>query len=106
MLIVTADRPVGEVLRDEALSRLRAHRAALVRRIQRAFLRHILECGPDTSDPVRDVVPIPSGTDPRVVGTAVRALAERLFRHQKPAFSAVGHIGQLAGYDTITRHFA
>jgi predicted Zn-dependent peptidase len=36
----------------------------------------------------------------------VRALAERLFRHHKPAFSAVGHIGQMAGYDTITRHFA
>ena len=36
----------------------------------------------------------------------VRSLAERLFRHQKPAFSAVGHIGQLAAYDTITRPFA
>lgn len=36
----------------------------------------------------------------------VRALADRLFSHQKPAFSAVGHIGQMAGYDTITRHFA
>ncbi|WP_421696332.1 M16 family metallopeptidase [Aestuariivirga sp.] len=35
----------------------------------------------------------------------VRALAERLFRSQKPAFSAVGHIGQLAGYDTLARHF-
>ena len=35
----------------------------------------------------------------------VRDLAERLFLRQKPAFSAVGHIGQLAGYDTITRHF-
>jgi len=36
----------------------------------------------------------------------VRVLAERLFRHQKPAFSAVGHIGQMAAYDAITRHFA
>ena len=36
----------------------------------------------------------------------VRDLAERLFRHQKPAFSAVGHIGQLSAYDTIIRHFA
>ena len=36
----------------------------------------------------------------------VRALAERLFRHHKPAFSAVGHIGDMAGYDTIARHFA
>ena len=36
----------------------------------------------------------------------VRQLADRLFRGQKPAFSAVGHIGQLAGYDAIARHFA
>jgi predicted Zn-dependent peptidase len=36
----------------------------------------------------------------------VRDLAQRLFRHQKPAFSAVGHIGQLAGYDVIARPFA
>ena len=35
----------------------------------------------------------------------VRDLAERLFRHQKPAFSAVGNIDQLSAYDTITRHF-
>ena len=41
-----------------------------------------------------------------VTSEQVRALAERLFRHQKPAFSAVGHIGQLSAYDTITRHFA
>ena len=36
----------------------------------------------------------------------VRQLADRLFRNQKPAFSAVGHIGQLAGYDAIAGHFA
>jgi predicted Zn-dependent peptidase len=36
----------------------------------------------------------------------VRLLATRLFAKQKPAFSAVGHIGQLAGYDSITGHFA
>ena len=35
----------------------------------------------------------------------VRALAAGLFRNRKPAFSAVGHIGQLAGYDTIARQF-
>lgn len=75
MAIVTTDRPDGEALRNCALSLLRAHRAALVRRIQRAFLRCLLDNGPDTSDPVRDVVPIPTGTDPRVVGAAVRALS-------------------------------
>ncbi len=36
----------------------------------------------------------------------VRDLASRLFRSQKPAFSAVGHIGQLNGYDMIARQFA
>jgi predicted Zn-dependent peptidase len=36
----------------------------------------------------------------------VRQLAQRLFRHQKPAFSAVGHIGQLAEYDAIAKPFA
>lgn len=65
----------GEALRDAALSLLRAHRAALVRRIQRAFLRQLIDCGPDTSDAVRPLVPIPAGIDPRVVGAAVRTLA-------------------------------
>lgn len=35
----------------------------------------------------------------------VRELAVRLFRHHKPAFSAVGHIGGMAGYETIARPF-
>ena len=75
MEIVTTDRPDGEALRDCALSLLRTHRAALVRRVQRAFLRCLLDNGPNTSDPVRGSVPIPTGTDPRVMGAAVRALA-------------------------------
>ena len=65
----------GEALRDAALYTFRAHRAALVRRIQRAYLRHLLDKGPDTSDAVRALVPIPAGIDPRVVGAAVRALS-------------------------------
>jgi predicted Zn-dependent peptidase len=36
----------------------------------------------------------------------VRALAARLFRNQKPAFSAVGHIGQLDAYEAVASHFA
>ena len=36
----------------------------------------------------------------------VRDLAERLFRQKSPGFSAVGHISQMVGYDTIARHFA
>jgi len=68
----------GEALRDCALNRLRATRAALVRRIQRAFLRHLLDNGANTSDPVRELVPVPPGTDPRVVGAAVRTLSADL----------------------------
>ncbi|MBM3983996.1 MAG: hypothetical protein FJ304_27750 [Planctomycetes bacterium] len=65
----------GEARRDAALNRLRVHRPALVRRLQRAFVRHLLDFGPDISDAVRAVVPIPPGIDPRVVGSAVRTLA-------------------------------
>src|SRR5947207_2042173 len=67
---------MGDQLRDEALSRLRRWRAALVLRLQRALLSHLLVCGSDTSDAVRALVPIPAGIDPRVVGAAVRRLAE------------------------------
>jgi hypothetical protein len=66
----------GERLRDDALRLLRDRRAVLVRRVQRAYLRLLLDRGPSTTDPVRAAVPIPAGTDPRVVGAAVRQLAE------------------------------
>jgi hypothetical protein len=69
-------RAEGERLRDAALRLLRVHRAALVRRIQRAYLRHLLDTGPDTPDPVRELVPIPPGIDARVVGGAVKAIAD------------------------------
>jgi hypothetical protein len=36
----------------------------------------LIDRGPSTTDPVRSAVPIPAGTDPRLVGAAVRALAE------------------------------
>ncbi len=66
----------GEYLRDEALRRFRRRRPELVRRIQREFVRHLLDHGPATSDAARTSVPIPRGVDPRVVGSAVRGLAE------------------------------
>src|SRR6266498_4057768 len=66
----------GEWHRDAALALLQLHRACLVRRVQRALLSYLLARGPSTSDPVRDLVPIPTGTDPRLVGAAVRTLAE------------------------------
>jgi hypothetical protein len=65
----------GERRRDSAHALLHARRATLIRRVQRALVVHLLDHGPDTSDPVRDVVPIPLGTDPRLVGAAIRDLA-------------------------------
>jgi hypothetical protein len=67
----------GDQLRDLALNRLRAARSALVRRLMGAFLQHLIDNGPDTSDAVRALVPIPVGVDPRVTGAAIRGLAER-----------------------------
>jgi hypothetical protein len=66
----------GDSRRDAALELLREYRAMLVRRVQRAYLELLLDAGPSTTDPVRDAVPIPAGTDPRLVGAAVRHLAE------------------------------
>jgi hypothetical protein len=71
----------GERRRDEALALLRDHRASLVRRVQRAYVLHLLSSGPSTIDAARAAVPIPPGLDPRLVGAAVRGLAElRLIR--------------------------
>jgi hypothetical protein len=53
-----------------------------VRRVQRAYLALLLAGGPSTTDPVRALVPIPDGTDPRLVGAAVRALAELRLIHR------------------------
>ena len=68
--------PEGEQLRDVALNRLRNHRPILLRQLMRAFLPHLLDNGPDTSDALRGLVTIPRGIDPRIVGSAIRALAE------------------------------
>jgi hypothetical protein len=66
----------GERRRDHALDRLRVHRAHLVRGVQRALLSYLLTHGPSTSDPIRDLVQLPPGIDPRLVGAAARRLAE------------------------------
>jgi hypothetical protein len=71
-----AGRLEGGLRRDTALARLRLHRAPYVRRVQRAMLRLLLDNGPSTIDPIRAVVPIPDGIDPRLVGAAVRSVAE------------------------------
>lgn len=76
MSAIALPMPDGEDRRDAALALLRWHRAVLVRRVQRAYLTHLFTAGADTSDPVRDLVPLPPGIDPRLVGAAVRGLAE------------------------------
>ena len=66
----------GERRRDEALARLRVHRAALIRELQAAALRVALERGEVCADDVRALVPIPAGISPKVVGAAFRELAD------------------------------
>ncbi len=72
----------GDRRRDAALQLLRDRRAVLVRRVQRAYLDLLLCRGPSTTDPVRTAVPIPGGIDPRLVGAAVRQLAELELIHR------------------------
>jgi hypothetical protein len=71
----------GEYLRDRALGLYRTWRPHLIRRLQRAFLQHILDHGSATSDSIRALIPIPTGTDPRIVGSVVRGLAEHRLIH-------------------------
>ena len=66
----------GERRRDEALARLRLYRAVLIRRVQRAYVGLLRARGPSTCDAVRALVGIPPTIDPRLVGAAVRQLAE------------------------------
>jgi hypothetical protein len=71
-----AGRAEGERRHDHALRLLHGRRAILIRRVQRAFLARLLDGGPSTTDPILAAVPIPPETDPRLVGSAIRQLAE------------------------------
>ena len=64
----------GERRRDSAHANLNHYRAVIVRRLQRGFIRLLLRCGEATIDALRAAVSVPTGTDPRVVGAAVRGL--------------------------------
>jgi hypothetical protein len=66
----------GERRMLAAHARIVRRRPALIRRICRAYLRQILDTGPATIDPVRDLIILPPGADPRCFGAAVRLLAE------------------------------
>ena len=67
----------GARQRDRAFERLNTYRAGLIRRLQRAFVQHLIDHGPSTIDAIRDAVRIPPGIDPRVVGCAVAMLASQ-----------------------------
>jgi hypothetical protein len=69
-------RAEGERRRDEALDLIRRRRASVVRAAQRALLSKLLDADTATADDVRDLVPLPSGIDPKVFGAAPTPLAD------------------------------
>ena len=66
----------GERRRNVALHRLRIHRAAVVRQLQRAAVAVALDTGRVNADDVRGRVSIPTSVSPKVNGAAFRELAE------------------------------
>lgn len=76
MTMIPGPADSGETRRDDALARLRRHRAALVRDLARATVRIALDRGVLTADDLRDAVPIPDGIRPVVVGAAMQAVAD------------------------------
>lgn len=66
----------GKRRRDEALARLREHRATIIRKLQIAAIHVSLETGTVCADDVRALVDIPPGMSPKVVGSAFRELAD------------------------------
>ena len=78
MSIVTSDRPdgEGEARRDSALNLLRVRRAGLIRECTAAALRVALDRGEVCAADVRDVVPIPLGVSPKLVGCVFRDLSD------------------------------
>jgi len=98
---------VGEQVTEDEVSRAKAQlKASLVMNLESAssradqIARQFLAFGevPDMASLMAKIEAVTPGQ--------VRDLALRLFRHHKPAFGAVGHIGGLAGYETIARPFA
>ncbi len=78
----------GKRRRDEALARLREHRAAIIRKLQYAAIRVALETGKVCADDVRALVAIPPGMSPKVVGPAFRELvADGLLRYDSSRLS-------------------
>lgn len=68
-------RADGERRRDAAHLLLSIHRERLIRDAQRAYLRHLIDIGPATSDVIHQAITIPDGVRPTAIGAAVRMLA-------------------------------
>lgn len=66
----------GELRKETAHGLLKAHRAAFIRRVQRAYLTIALERGVVTADDVREIVPLPEGVSPKACGPAPGELAK------------------------------
>ena len=77
MSIVSTTVADGEARRDSALNLLRVRRAGLIRECTAAALRIALEAdGIVTADEVRDIVTIPPGISPKLMGPVFRDLAD------------------------------
>ena len=69
------DKPTGEQLRDKALDLLAEHRSELILELQRCAMRIALDRADFTADDVREAMPIPIGTNPVVLGSAIGSLS-------------------------------
>ena len=76
MTVLFPDGADGAALRDAALNLLRVRRAGLIRECTAAALRIALEAGELCADDVRDIVAIPSGISPKLMGPVFRDLAD------------------------------
>ena len=65
----------GESRKRDALDTLEARREDLIVRARRAFLKALLCRGESTIDPVRELVPVPPETSPKLFGAVPGRLA-------------------------------
>lgn len=68
------NQDTAETRKGQALAGLADRNAPIIRAAQRALVSHLLDNGTATIDDVRDRVPLPEGTNPKVFGTIPAAL--------------------------------
>ena len=88
-------RREGERRKRRTLTALEARRERFVIRGRRVLLTRLLECGSDTVDYVREVVPLSSDIDPKLFGSVPGMLAFKhcklqRFREERAAFLKSG----------------